>query len=96
MLHLTCSAKLSDLLKVYDQVVEAVLLELGLDARGVAASSGWRVDGTVLRSSIRRLRGICTHPQVWLHFLSTFLVFTQTRRLANSNVKGMVFINQAL
>lgn len=96
MLHPTCNAKLSDFLKVYDQVVEAVLLELGLDARGVAASSGWRVDGAVLRSSIRRLRGICTHPQVWLHLLSTFLVFTQTHRWANSNVKGMVFINQAL
>ncbi|KAK0200494.1 SNF2 family N-terminal domain-containing protein [Desarmillaria ectypa] len=49
---------------VYDQTLEAVLQELGLDARGVAASSGWETDGTVLRSSLRRLRGICTHPQV--------------------------------
>ncbi|KAK2460408.1 hypothetical protein APHAL10511_007573 [Amanita phalloides] len=49
---------------VYDQAFEAVLLEIGLDARGVAASSGWDVDGNVLRSAIRRLRGICTHPQV--------------------------------
>lgn len=44
--------------------MEAVLLDLGLDARGVAASGGWQVDGALLRSSIRRLRGICTHPQV--------------------------------
>ncbi|KAJ2921288.1 hypothetical protein H1R20_g15804, partial [Candolleomyces eurysporus] len=49
---------------VYDQALEAVLLELGLDARGVAASEGWEIDGSILRSSIRRLRGICTHPQV--------------------------------
>ncbi|KAF9459395.1 SNF2 family N-terminal domain-containing protein [Collybia nuda] len=49
---------------VYDQALEAVLLDLGLDARGVSASGGWEVDGALLRSSIRRLRGICTHPQV--------------------------------
>ncbi|KAF8153782.1 SNF2 family N-terminal domain-containing protein [Crassisporium funariophilum] len=49
---------------VYDQTLEAILLGLGLDARGVAASTGWQVDSTILRSSIRRLRGICTHPQV--------------------------------
>ncbi|KAF9566044.1 hypothetical protein CPC08DRAFT_682833 [Agrocybe pediades] len=49
---------------VYDQNLEAVLLQLGLDARGVAATSGWEVDAAVLRSAIRRLRGICTHPQV--------------------------------
>lgn len=50
--------------QVYDQALEDVLNELGLDARGVAASNGWDVDGSLLRSSIRRLRGICTHPQV--------------------------------
>ncbi|KAG6889213.1 hypothetical protein C0995_002673 [Termitomyces sp. Mi166 len=49
---------------VYDQALEAALLELGLDARGVAGSEGWDIDSTVLRSAIRRLRGICTHPQV--------------------------------
>ncbi|TFK26931.1 hypothetical protein FA15DRAFT_666880 [Coprinopsis marcescibilis] len=49
---------------VYDQTMEQMLLELGLDARGVAASEGWEVDATLLRSSVRRLRGICTHPQV--------------------------------
>ncbi|KAG6916879.1 hypothetical protein DXG01_004788 [Tephrocybe rancida] len=49
---------------VYDQALEAALQDLGLDARGIAASDGWQIDGTVLRAAIRRLRGICTHPQV--------------------------------
>ena len=49
---------------MYDQTLEAALSELGLDARGVAASEGWEIDSAVLRSAIRRLRGICTHPQV--------------------------------
>lgn len=49
---------------MYDQTLETALQELGLDARGVAASEGWEVDGVLLRSSLRRLRGICTHPQV--------------------------------
>ncbi|KAF9064876.1 SNF2 family N-terminal domain-containing protein [Rhodocollybia butyracea] len=49
---------------VYDQSLEVILNDLGLDARGVAASDGWEVDSALLRSSIRRLRGICTHPQV--------------------------------
>jgi len=49
---------------VYDQNLESVLLELGLDARGVAATENWEVDGGLLRASIRKLRGICTHPQV--------------------------------
>ncbi|KAF8624317.1 hypothetical protein AX15_005947 [Amanita polypyramis BW_CC] len=49
---------------IYNQAFEAVLLEIGLDARGVATSSGWDVDANVLRSAMRRLRGICTHPQV--------------------------------
>ncbi|CAA7263986.1 unnamed protein product [Cyclocybe aegerita] len=49
---------------VYDQNLEAILLELGLDARGVAASNGWAVNSNLLRTSIRRLRGFCTHPQV--------------------------------
>jgi len=51
--------------KVYDQTLETILFELGFDARGVAATDGWRVDGNLLRASIRRLRGICTHPQVF-------------------------------
>ncbi|KAJ3508855.1 hypothetical protein NLJ89_g5529 [Agrocybe chaxingu] len=49
---------------VYDKNLEAILLELGLDARGVAASNGWAVNSNLLRTSIRRLRGFCTHPQV--------------------------------
>jgi hypothetical protein len=49
---------------VYDQTLEAALLDLGLDARGVATSEGWQVDAPLLRSLLRRLRGICTHPQV--------------------------------
>ncbi|KAG6826270.1 hypothetical protein H0H92_000500 [Tricholoma furcatifolium] len=49
---------------VYDQALEVALEDLGLDARGVAASEAWQIDGTVLRAAIRRLRGICTHPQV--------------------------------
>jgi len=50
--------------KVYDQNLEAALVELGLDVRGVAASEGWQVDAALLRNVLRRLRGICTHPQV--------------------------------
>ena len=50
--------------KVYDQALEEALAELGLDARGVAAYEGWEVDASVLRNVLRRLRGICTHPQV--------------------------------
>ncbi|KAI6013221.1 SNF2 family N-terminal domain-containing protein [Pisolithus marmoratus] len=50
--------------QVYDQVLEESLAELGLDARGVATYEGWQVDAGVLRNVLRRLRGICTHPQV--------------------------------
>ncbi|KAF4586100.1 hypothetical protein EYR38_010373 [Pleurotus pulmonarius] len=49
---------------VYDQALEEALLHLGLDARGVAASAGWDIDGALLRVRLRHLRGICTHPQV--------------------------------
>lgn len=54
--------------KVYDQNLESALLELGLDARGVAASAGWEIDPALLRSWLRKLRGICTHPQVDLNW----------------------------
>ncbi|KAI6007072.1 SNF2 family N-terminal domain-containing protein [Pisolithus albus] len=50
--------------QVYDQALEESLAELGLDARGVATYEGWQVDAGVLRNVLRRLRGICTHPQV--------------------------------
>ncbi|KAI0641041.1 SNF2 family N-terminal domain-containing protein [Trametes meyenii] len=49
---------------VYDQQLDAALLDLGLDARGVAATENWEVDVWKLRSWLRKLRGICTHPQV--------------------------------
>jgi hypothetical protein len=41
-----------------------MLFDIGLDARGVAATSDWKVDSILLRSALRNLRGICTHPQV--------------------------------
>ncbi|TRM60097.1 hypothetical protein BD626DRAFT_572197 [Schizophyllum amplum] len=49
---------------VYDEALDRILFELGLDSRGVAASEGWELDSSLLRTSIRRLRAICTHPQV--------------------------------
>ncbi|KIK98364.1 hypothetical protein PAXRUDRAFT_9577 [Paxillus rubicundulus Ve08.2h10] len=49
---------------VYDRALEDALVELGLDARGVAGYEGWTVEPSVLRNILRRLRGICTHPQV--------------------------------
>ncbi|KAG1857719.1 SNF2 family N-terminal domain-containing protein [Suillus subalutaceus] len=49
---------------VYDHHLEAALVELGLDARGVATSEGWQIDAALLRNVLRKLRGICTHPQV--------------------------------
>ncbi|KAF7799206.1 hypothetical protein EIP86_010437 [Pleurotus ostreatoroseus] len=49
---------------VYDQNLETALLELGLDARGVAVSENWQIDTGLLRTWLRKLRGICTHPQV--------------------------------
>ena len=51
-------------LQVYDQNLETALLELGLDARGVAVSENWQIDTGLLRTWLRKLRGICTHPQV--------------------------------
>ncbi len=50
--------------QVYDQNLDAALLDLGLDARGVAATENWEVDVQKLRHWLRKLRGICTHPQV--------------------------------
>ncbi|KAI0334196.1 hypothetical protein GY45DRAFT_1318648 [Cubamyces sp. BRFM 1775] len=49
---------------VYNQTLDAALLDLGLDARGVAATENWEVDVAKLRTWIRKLRAICTHPQV--------------------------------
>ncbi len=50
--------------QVYDQNFEEALQALHIDARGVAAEEGWQVDVATLRHWLRRLRGICTHPQV--------------------------------
>ena len=49
---------------MYEQNLEQALNALGLDERGVATSSGWQIDVAILRSWMRKLRGICTHPQV--------------------------------
>jgi E3 ubiquitin-protein ligase SHPRH len=50
---------------VYDENLESTLLELGLDARGVDVRGENREpDGALLRAGLRRLRAICTHPQV--------------------------------
>ncbi|KAJ7453930.1 hypothetical protein B0H11DRAFT_2176342 [Mycena galericulata] len=50
---------------VYDQSLDEILLELGLDARGVDVRGDNREpEGAVLRSSLRKLRALCTHPQV--------------------------------
>ncbi|KAJ6485956.1 SNF2 family N-terminal domain-containing protein [Mycena sanguinolenta] len=50
---------------VYDQNFESILLELGLDARGVdVRGENKEPDGALLRSSLRKLRAICTHPQI--------------------------------
>lgn len=43
--------------------MEQALLALGFDARGVAIDEKL-LDPVLLRSWIRKLRGICTHPQV--------------------------------
>ena len=43
--------------------MEQALLALGFDARGVTIDETL-LDPVLLRSWIRKLRGICTHPQV--------------------------------
>ena len=49
---------------MYDQTFDRALLDIGVDARGVAVRADWEVDAGVLRTWLRRLRGLCTHPQV--------------------------------
>ena len=49
---------------MYDQTLDRALLDLGMDARGVAVRADWELDTAVLRTWLRKLRGICTHPQV--------------------------------
>jgi E3 ubiquitin-protein ligase SHPRH len=48
--------------QVYDETFERVLAELGLDVRGV--SQDGEVNTALLRTWLRKLRQICTHPQV--------------------------------
>jgi E3 ubiquitin-protein ligase SHPRH len=50
--------------QVYDSAFEKALNALGLDARGVPTSKDWEIDSAVLRTEVRNLRGITTHPQV--------------------------------
>ena len=50
--------------QVYDQTLESALLDLGLDVRGVAATENWEADVAKLRHWLRRLRELCTHPQI--------------------------------
>jgi E3 ubiquitin-protein ligase SHPRH len=52
------------LFQVYDESLESALLQLNLDARGVATSQNQEVDTALLRTWLRKLRQICTHPQV--------------------------------
>jgi E3 ubiquitin-protein ligase SHPRH len=51
-------------LKVYDEGLESALSELNLDARGVTTSPNQDVNTALLRTWLRKLRQICTHPQV--------------------------------
>ena len=55
--------------KFYDQNMERALLALGFDARGVTVDEKL-LDPVLLRTWIRKLRGICTHPQVGQHLNS--------------------------
>jgi E3 ubiquitin-protein ligase SHPRH len=50
--------------QVYDESFERALAELGLDARGVVTSQNGEVNTGHLRTWLRKLRQICTHPQV--------------------------------
>jgi E3 ubiquitin-protein ligase SHPRH len=52
------------LFQVYDESLESALLQLGLDARGVVTLQNREVDTGLLRTWLRKLRQICTHPQV--------------------------------
>lgn len=46
--------------------MEKALLHLGLDVRGVITTWNGEVDTTALRTWLRKLRQLCTHPQVGL------------------------------
>ena len=44
--------------------MEKALNQLGLDVRGMATSQNGEVNTALLRTWLRKLRQICTHPQV--------------------------------
>lgn len=48
---------------VYDEALQQALAELGLK-HDVAVDPGWQPDVSLLRSWLRRLRAVATHPQV--------------------------------
>lgn len=50
--------------QVYDWALETMLFDIGLDARGITATSDWKFDSKLLRTALRNLYGICIHPQV--------------------------------
>ena len=50
--------------QVYNENFEKALAELCLDARGVSTSQNGEVNTALLRTWLRKLRQICTHPQV--------------------------------
>jgi E3 ubiquitin-protein ligase SHPRH len=50
--------------QVYDESLESALSQLNLDARGVTISQDQEVNTALLRTWLRKLRQICTHPQV--------------------------------
>jgi E3 ubiquitin-protein ligase SHPRH len=50
--------------QVYNENFEKALAELALDARGVSTSQNGEVNTALLRTWLRKLRQICTHPQV--------------------------------
>lgn len=50
--------------QIYHENIEKALAELSLDARGVIASQNGEVNTALLRTWLRKLRQICTHPQV--------------------------------
>jgi len=64
-----CLPAMSDLIctvscQVYDEIFEKALAELSLDVRGVSTSQNGEVNTALLRTWLRKLRQICTHPQV--------------------------------
>lgn len=49
---------------MYDENFRDALKDLGMDERGVALHDEWELDVALLRSWLRKLRAVATHPQV--------------------------------